>query len=90
MHSGGGQKLQWSDIYIEAAEERAREVFEERFDRDPGYVTCECCGPDYSGIEDETLEEATRFRRRDKGDVVPLDQYLKYPNVLVIRASEFK
>jgi hypothetical protein len=63
MHSGGGQKLEWSNIYIEAPEDEARAVFYSRFGRDPDNVTCECCGSDYSLSSEETLLQASGFDR---------------------------
>lgn len=61
MHSGGGQKLDWPLIIIEAGEEAAVAEFERRFGRDPHNVTCDCCGSDYSVRECETLAEAERM-----------------------------
>lgn len=63
MHSGGGQKLEWPHIFIEAPEAEARSVFYAKFGRNPDRVTCTCCGEDYSVSESETLEQATGFER---------------------------
>ena len=63
MHSGGGQKLEWPRIYIEAPEEEAKRVFYAMFERNPDRVTCTCCGPDYSTDEDVSLEQATAYDR---------------------------
>jgi hypothetical protein len=63
MHSGGGQKLEWPRIYIEAPEAEAKIIFQNRFGRNPDRVTCTCCGPDYWTDESETLEQATAFVR---------------------------
>lgn len=64
MHSGGSLKVPpYSKIYIQADEETARRIFEERFGRDPDHVTCNCCGPDYSVNEFDSLAEATAFHR---------------------------
>lgn len=68
MHSGGGQKLKWAYIYIEAPESEARSVFYSRFDRNPEYITCTCCGEDYSVGEDKTLKEITAFERHCRWD----------------------
>ena len=68
MHSGGGQKLDWPYIYIEAPEEEAKSVFYSRFDRNPDRVSCTCCGEDYSITESKTLEEVTAFERGCKYD----------------------
>lgn len=94
MHSGGGQKLDWGHIYIEAPEDEARRIFFAKFHRDPDCVTCTCCGPDYSVSEYETIDEATEFQR---GDLVDngkggyenkirdtVEQYIKNPNVKVV------
>lgn len=63
MHSGGGQKLDWGHIFIEAPEGEARRIFGARFGRDPDNETCDCCGGDYSISESPTLEEATAYHR---------------------------
>ena len=63
MHSGGGQKLEWLMIYIEAPEEVAKVIFQNRFGRSPERVTCTCCGEDYSIHESPTLEEASAYQR---------------------------
>lgn len=63
MHSGGGLKLDWPHIWIEAPEAEAIRIFETRFGRNPGHVTCNCCGEDYSLSESETLEQATAYER---------------------------
>jgi hypothetical protein len=63
MNSGGGQKLDWGVIFIEAPVDEAEALFVERFGRDPQHVTCDCCGSDYSICEYNTLAEATAFER---------------------------
>jgi hypothetical protein len=63
MHSGGGQKLDWGNIFIEGDEATARGIFTKRFGRDPDNVTCYCCGPDYSVTESRSLRLATAFSR---------------------------
>ena len=63
MHSGGGQKLEWANIYIEAEEEEAKRIFYSRFERNPDRVTCTCCGPDYSICSEKTLGQLTAFHR---------------------------
>lgn len=45
--SGGGEKLGFGVIYIQAKEDEAVFLFEKMFNRDPHNVTCSCCGPDY-------------------------------------------
>ena len=66
MHSGGGQKLDWAYVYIEADESTAKSVFYSRFGRNPDRVTCTCCGPDYSISENESLEQASGYHRNCK------------------------
>lgn len=136
MHSGGGQKLEWGHIYIEAPEEEAKSVFFARFHRNPERVTCTCCGGDYAIDEEPTLEQITGYQRgcatletprgpdglykqpddlwfkahyyiepEDKPeaarrgwkvqasigrDYVPLADYVRRKDVLVIRAAEIK
>lgn len=63
MHSGGGQKLKWGHVFIEAAEKKARRIFRQRFHRSSRNVTCYCCGPDYSVSVSESLEQATAYHR---------------------------
>lgn len=63
MHSGGGQKLDWAHIFIEAAEADAKVIFYNRFKRNPERVTCTCCGEDYSISEYADLAQATAFER---------------------------
>lgn len=66
MHSGGGQKLDWARIYIEADQQEAISVFYSRFGRNPDRVTCTCCGPDYSISTSETLEQVSGYHRNCK------------------------
>jgi hypothetical protein len=68
MHSGGGQKLDWAYIFIEAPEEEAKKVFYALFGRNPEKVTCTCCGEDYSITEEETLEQGTAYERNCEYD----------------------
>jgi len=63
MHSGGGQKLDWGYIYIEAPQDEAELIFQNRFGRNPNRVTCTCCGEDYSISEDRTLARSTAYER---------------------------
>lgn len=63
MHSGGGQKLYWARIYIEADAEEAKIIFQNMFDRNPERVTCTCCGGDYSINSHEDLAQLTGFER---------------------------
>lgn len=59
MHSGGHSKLECEYIVITAPEEKATEVFEEVFKRDPKMITCDCCGHDFSVSQYENLSEFT-------------------------------
>lgn len=63
MHSGGGRKLDWEYIYIEAPLDEAKIIFYNRFGRNPYRVTCTCCGEDYSLTESKTLAHATGYER---------------------------
>lgn len=91
MCSGGGEKTEYDPIYIEGDEEEACSIFEAKFNRDPRNVTCSCCGPDFSVWEhDGGLDEATLAARTcgpfgGDAPVIPLDEYLANPCVLVIR-----
>ncbi len=66
MHSGGGQKLKWKYIYIEASLKEAKIIFQNKFKRNPERVTCTCCGGDYSISESKDLEQASAYERRCK------------------------
>jgi hypothetical protein len=63
MHSGGGRKLDWEYIYIEAPQAEAEIVFYNRFGRNPHRVTCTCCGNDYSLSSEESLAQLTGYER---------------------------
>jgi hypothetical protein len=100
MHSGGPAKVRGAEnIYIEARQRVAIEVFERVFSRDPNNVTCYCCGEDYSISEHDTLAQATAYARGCAYDHATksyvespatwreykaLDQYLADPNVIVV------
>ncbi len=86
MHSGGGSKEKWSQIFIEAPEDEAKVIFYNRFHHNPERVTCTCCGEDYSITENASLEELTDYWRRDAS----LDEYVKRQDVLVIHDEEIK
>lgn len=98
MHSGGGRKLSHEFIIIEDTEEMAIKIFQERFDRHPLNVSCECCGEDYSIREYPTLEAATAYKRgcdyskeewcgESYRPYITLADYLASDKVLVIRTS---
>ncbi len=83
MHSGGGRKLQWENVFINAPKAEAIAIFEKRFDRDPYNITCDCCGEDYAVDEYPTLEAAANYwiqSARCKN----LEEFLKLDHVLVI------
>lgn len=101
MHSGGSTKQDKFDkIYIEASEEEAKVIFENRFGHDPTDVACSCCGENYSISEYETLLRATAYERKadyenpDKPakkwrseefeEMITLEDYLKSDHVLVV------
>lgn len=104
MHSGGGQKEDFSHCFIEAPENEAKVIFYNRFGHNPERVTCTCCGDDYSISEYETLEQATAYERNckyvedhyieEKGDsyreYLTLQEYLNQSDVCVIYAAEIK
>jgi hypothetical protein len=105
MHSGGGQKLKWAHIYIEAPEDQAEVIFYNMFGRNPRHVTCNCCGEDYSVRSSKNLQQATAYYRGckygkkgylekpDEGylrEYMTLEQYLKSKDVKFIYASKVK
>lgn len=63
MHSGGGQKTNYSSIFVELPEEEAIEYFVNRFGHHPYDIACHCCGENYSLSEYGTLREATSYYR---------------------------
>lgn len=87
MHSGGGQKLDWAKVYIEAPEEDAAKVFMHRFGRNPNNITCSCCGEDYSFRDSETLEQASAFDRHCKFDD-KLKKYVEEPDPTYVKYGE--
>lgn len=106
MHSCGKAKVKNGDvevqyIYIEAVETEACELFKRFFERDPRSETCNCCGPDYSINEEESLEQGSAFERGcewEGGRFVerpgkywtykPLAAFVDDPSVIVIRRDE--
>lgn len=84
MSSGGGRKLQWNFIYIEAGKKDAIRVFGELFGRDPENVTCRCCGGDYSINEYPSLEDASSYERRER----TLETYVTRSDVKVLRETD--
>lgn len=104
MHSGGGNKEKWEQIFIEAPEAEARVIFYNMFGHSPDCVTCTCCGNDYSVSEHESLAIATAYERGcdyDNGYIerprtkypqpyLTLDEYRMNNKVRIIPASEIK
>lgn len=92
MHSGGGQKLDWSDIYIEAPEDIAVRVFAAKFGRQSDYVTCQCCGEDYSVSEYDSLEEASAYKRGASPyayrKFIELDDFVTLSSIKIIYKEE--
>lgn len=62
MCSGGGKKTEWDVIFVELPYKYAVTWFEDTYGRDPEYVTCECCGPDFSIEEVDSLEHLKYFK----------------------------
>lgn len=70
MHSGGGLKLPpYHYIYIQADEEEARRIFEEKFGRSSFGQACDTCGPNWSVSTVSTLRAATSFERKARHDL---------------------
>jgi hypothetical protein len=70
MHSGGRQKLDWPNIYIETvarngggAIDEAKSIFYAKFGRNPYRVTCTCCGEDYSLSCYDDFAQASAWER---------------------------
>ena len=85
MHSGGGTKVGFEVILIEAGYDEATEIFEERFGRSPFGTTCDCCGPDFDIDTHDTLDEAIKhtYERRYKGESI--EKYCNRDDVLVMK-----
>lgn len=82
MHSGGGQKLDYGMLFIEATDQaEAEAIFTTRFGRDPHNVTCECCGEDYSINESPSLRQATGYERRCQPLITPRGPDGRWVNV---------
>lgn len=64
MHSGGRCKEPpYEYIYIEALEDEAKIIFQNRFGHNPDRVTCTCCGEDYSIHESVSFAQASGYDR---------------------------
>ena len=92
MHSGGGSKEPYEQIYIEAPQAEAEVIFYNRFGHSPHRVTCTCCGSDYAVDEYETLAEATEYQRNGAFGAKKQNtsQYVKNKDVLVIRSKDIQ
>lgn len=105
MCSGGSQKEDFSNCYIEAPYAEAKVIFYNRFGHNPERVTCSCCGEDYSISEKDSLEQATAFHRncsydnekkeyaerpKDNRNYVSVEEFEKLNHIKVIRADEIK
>lgn len=89
MNSGGWPKLDWTSIYIEAPEDIARAIFRARFHRDPDYVTCNCCGQDYSVSESATLEQASGHDRNCDHDNTGYVERPRYAELQYYTVEEY-
>jgi hypothetical protein len=63
MHSGGHLKTLYTHIYIDEPLGEAVKTFKNLFKRDPGNITCKCCGEDFVYEQYDSLEEATAYDR---------------------------
>lgn len=61
MCSGSSRKTEWDVIFVELPYKYALTWFEDTYGRDPKYVTCECCGPDFSIEEVDSLDSLKFF-----------------------------
>lgn len=65
MHSGGKLKVPpYGSILIELPRKDAIEYFQKRFDQDPLWIACECCGENYDIREIENI--STHMNYKDK------------------------
>jgi hypothetical protein len=93
MHSGGSLKEPpYDKIYIEASEVEACTIFYNVLGHNPHDVGCECCGPNYSIQEEKTIEELSKVHRTEwsSKEETPIEEYLKSPNILVLREEDIK
>ena len=82
MHSGGGLKESpYQYIYIEAPEDEAKLIFQNRFGHNPERVSCTCCGQDYSTDESPSLAQATGFNRNCRSLETPKDANGRYSQI---------
>lgn len=107
MHSGGDLKEPpYHFIYIEAPEDEAKLIFQNRFGHNPNRVTRTCCGEDYAtssgkltqitGYHRNCLNEDGRYKeevnpeRTWNGAYMTLEEYAQKGDVLFIPADEIK
>lgn len=98
MHSGGSAKVvidgkKKEKIYIELPEEEAINYFEQRFDRNPYNVTCDCCGEDYSIYSEESIEYLSDFHRDywtldGVKKKLTVEEYAQRDDVMIIYAKD--
>jgi hypothetical protein len=88
MHSGGKIKTAWAHIYIEAPIEQARGIFYQMFGRNPDYISCSCCGSDFSVSESDTIDQATEYQRGYRHPRMSVEEYVVQPEVKVVYAAE--
>ena len=69
MSSGGGEKLDWELIFIQAPEKQAVSYFEDKFDRNPYNITCSCCGEDYS-VSSGPIAEVAKYHFKGWGEKI--------------------
>lgn len=84
MHSGGCAKTDYEYIYIEADEDTAVNVFCNMFDEHPYSVACHCCGSNFSIGCYASLEDATKYERRNES----LQDYITRSDVKVVYWEE--
>jgi hypothetical protein len=100
MHSGGYLKTQWIQIYIEAPEDRAVEIFEKLFGQRHDDVACERCGKNFS-VYSGPLDQITgyhrgcfydakegRYKEIKRRGYVTLEEYMKRTDVRFINTEE--
>lgn len=80
MHSGGGCKEPpYEYVYMEAEEDKAVDIFIQRFGHDPRDVACSCCGENYSISESMDLAQASAYNRGCSWDNVA-EMYVEKPS----------
>ena len=86
MHSGGGLKEgTYQFIVIEAPQEEAEVIFQNRFGHNPNRVSCTCCGSDYSIDTGESLADLYHIKKSYERDYIDVEG-----DYLLIRAHEIK